>query len=104
MPVVSALVMPMGLLGLLAMPFGFDAPFWRLMSAGIDWMNGVALWVTSLPGAVGRLHAFGTGPLLVGTAGILLVCLLRTPLRWSGAVLVAGGQPLGGSCHRSPTS
>ena len=92
MPVVSALVMPMGILGLVAMPFGFDAPFWRLMSGGIDWMNGVALWVTSLPGAVGRLHAFGTGPLLVGTGGILLVCLLRTPLRWGGAVLVAGGS------------
>ena len=92
MPVVSALVMPMGILGLLAMPFGFDAPFWRLMSAGIDWMNGVALWVAGLPGAVGRLHAFGVGPLLVGTAGILLVCLLRTPLRWSGAALVVGGS------------
>ena len=92
MPVVSALVMPMGILGLIAMPFGFDAPFWRLMSGGIDWMNGVALWVTSLPGAVGRLHAFGTGPLLVGTAGILFVCLLRTPLRWSGAVLVVSGS------------
>ena len=92
MPVVSALVMPMGLLGLIAMPFGFDAPFWRLMSGGIDWMNGVALWVTSLPGAVGRLHAFGTGPLLVGTAGILLICLLRTPLRWGGAVLAVGGS------------
>jgi competence protein ComEC len=88
MPVVSILVMPMGILALIAMPFGFDAPFWRLMSSGIDWMNGVALWVTSLPGAVGRLHAFGAGPLLVGTAGILFVCLLRTPLRWTGAVLV----------------
>jgi len=88
MPVVSVLVMPMGILGLLAMPFGFDAVFWRLMSAGIDWMNGVALWVASLPGAVGRLAAFDTGPLLVGTAGILLLCLLRTPLRWGGAVLV----------------
>ncbi len=92
MPVVSALVMPMGILGLLAMPFGFDAPFWRLMSGGIDWMNGVALWVASLPGAVGRLHAFGTGPLLVGTAGILLVCLLRTPLRWSGAALAVSAS------------
>jgi competence protein ComEC len=91
MPVVSVLVMPMGILGLIAMPFGFDAPFWRLMSSGIDWMNGVALWVAGLPGAVGRLHAFGTGPLLLGTAGILVVCLLRTPLRWSGAVLVVSG-------------
>jgi competence protein ComEC len=92
MPVVSALVMPMGILGLIVMPFGFDAPFWRLMSGGIDWMNGVALWVTGLPGAVGRLHAFGTGPLLIATAGILLVCLLRTPLRWGGALLVVSGS------------
>src|SRR5436309_6147562 len=59
MPVVSGLVMPAGILGLIAMPFGFDAPFWRLMELGIDWMVAVALWVTSLPGAVGRVPAFG---------------------------------------------
>ena len=87
MPVVSVEVMPMGILGLLAMPFGFDAIFWKLMGAGIDWMDDVALWVASLPGAVGHVRAFGTGPLLLGTAAILLLCLLRTPLRWSGAVL-----------------
>ncbi len=87
MPVVSALVMPMGILGVVTMPFGFDAIFWRLMGAGIDWMIVVVLWVTSLPGSVGYMPAFGTGPLLLGTAGLLLMCLLRTPLRWSGAVL-----------------
>ena len=38
MPVVSAWVMPMGILGVLTMPFGFDATFWRLMGEGIDWM------------------------------------------------------------------
>jgi len=31
MPVVSALVMPVGILGVVTMPFGFDAVFWRLM-------------------------------------------------------------------------
>jgi competence protein ComEC len=92
MPVVSAEVMPMGILGLLAMPFGFDAVFWKLMDAGIDWMDTVALWVTSLPGAVGHVRAFGTGPLLLGTAAILLLCLLRTPLRWSGAVLAVAAS------------
>lgn len=35
MPVVSAEVMPMGILGVLAMPFGFDAIFWKLMGYGI---------------------------------------------------------------------
>ncbi len=88
MPVVSVLVMPMGILGLVLMPFGFDAVFWRLMGAGIDWMTNVALWVASLPGAVGHIQAFGTGPLLLGTAALLLLCLLRSPLRWSGGVLV----------------
>jgi competence protein ComEC len=87
MPVVSAWVMPMGILGVLTLPFGFDAPFWQLMGHGIDWMIAVALWVTSLPGSVGHVRAFGSGALLLGTAGLLLVCLLRTPLRWSGAVL-----------------
>jgi competence protein ComEC len=87
MPVVSAWVMPMGLLGLIAIPFGFDSALWRLMGYGIDWMDMVALWVAGLPGAVGRMHAFGTGPLLLGTAGIVVVCLLKTPLRWSGAVI-----------------
>jgi competence protein ComEC len=89
MPVVSAMVMPMGILGVVSMPFGFDTPFWRLMGQGIDWMNAVALWVASLPGAVGRMPAFETGPLLLGTAGLLFICLLRTPLRWGGAIVAA---------------
>jgi competence protein ComEC len=100
MPVVSAWVMPMGILGIVTMPFGFDAECWRQMGYGIEWMDAVALWVASLPGAYGRVTSFGTGPLLLVTAGLLLVCLLKTPLRWSGALLmvfavvVAGRTPL----------
>ncbi len=89
MPVISAWVMPMGILGVLTMPFGFDAVFWKLMGDGVDWMIAVVLWVAHLPGAVGHIHAFGTGPLLLATAGLLLLCLLRSPLRWSGVVLAA---------------
>jgi competence protein ComEC len=43
MPVVSAWVMPMGILGVVTMPFGFDAEFWRQMGYGIEWMDAVAL-------------------------------------------------------------
>jgi competence protein ComEC len=88
MPVVSAVVMPAGLVALVAMPFGFDRPLWQLMGWGIDWMNAVALWVADLPGAVGRITAFGTGPLLLCTLGLIVLCLLRTPLRAIGAILV----------------
>ncbi|EJW12173.1 Competence protein [Rhodovulum sp. PH10] len=89
MPVVSAFVMPMGLAALAALPFGFDGPLWRAMGYGIDWMTGAAVWVADLPGAVGRVAAFGTGPLLVGTLGLVLLALLRSPLRWSGAAVLA---------------
>jgi competence protein ComEC len=88
MPVVSAWVMPMGILGVVAMPFGFDAECWRQMGYGLEWMDWVALWVASLPGAYGRVALFGTGPLLFATAGLLVMALLKTPLRWSGAGLV----------------
>jgi competence protein ComEC len=88
MPVVSAVVMPAGLLGLLAMPFGFDGVFWRIMGWGIDWMIVVTQWVAGLPGAIGRMAAFGIGPLIVASVGIVLLGLLRTPLRWCGAVVL----------------
>jgi competence protein ComEC len=101
MPVVSALVMPAGLLGLAAMPFGLDGFFWWLMGIGIDWMIVVTEWVANLPGAIGRMAAFGTGPLIAASCGIVLMGLLRTPLRWSGALVlplsvlwaVAGQKP-----------
>jgi competence protein ComEC len=80
---------PMGILGILTMPLGLDAEFWRQMGYGIEWMNAVGLWVASLPGAFGRVSLFGVGPLLLATAGFLVIGLLKTPLRWSGAVVVA---------------
>ena len=88
MPVVSVWVMPMGILGVLTLPLGFDAVFWRLMGEGIRWIIGVVLWVAHLPGSVGAIPAFGTGPLLICTAGLLLLCLLRTPLRLGGMPLL----------------
>jgi competence protein ComEC len=88
MPVVSAVVMPAGLLGLLAMPFGLDGAFWQMMGWGIDWMIVVTEWVAALPGAIGRMAAFGIGPLIASSAGIVLLGLLRTPLRWAGAAVL----------------
>lgn len=88
MPVVSALVMPAGLLGLLAAPFGLDGVFWWLMGLGIEWMVAVSRWVAALPGAVGRIAAFGIAPLILASLGIIVMGLLRTPVRWSGALVL----------------
>ncbi|HWW46787.1 MAG TPA: ComEC/Rec2 family competence protein [Xanthobacteraceae bacterium] len=91
MPVVSGLVMPAGMLGLAAMPFGLDGVFWHLMGLGIEWMVLISLWVAALPGAVGRVAAFGVGPLLAMTAGLLAMGMLRTQLRWLGLACIAVG-------------
>jgi competence protein ComEC len=88
MPVVSAVVMPAGLLGLLAAPFGLDGVFWSLMGIGIDWMIVVTRWVARLPGAIGQIAAFGIGPVIVASLGLVVMGLLRTPLRWAGAAML----------------
>ena len=94
MPVVSAWIMPVGILGLIAMPLGLDGFCWQLMGGGIEWMVFVALWVTSFPGALGRIAAFDAGPLLLCTAGLVVLCLLKTPLRFIGALLIGGAAIL----------
>jgi competence protein ComEC len=88
MPIVSAWVMPWGIVGLLAMPLGLDGPCWSFMGLGLDWMTAVAFWVTAFPGAVGRMAAFGPGPLLLCTFGLVLFCLLKTPLRFFGCCII----------------
>ncbi len=88
MPLVSAWVMPAGIVGLVTLPFGIDGFFWRLMGNGIEWMVAVALWVSSFPGALGRMAAFGSGPLLLCAFGLVVLCLLKTPLRFLGALLI----------------
>jgi competence protein ComEC len=89
MPLVSGWTMPMAILGVTLMPFGLDGFAWHLMGWGIDWMVAVALWVASLPGAVGRMAAFGVAPLLLGSAGLVVLCLLKSPLRLAGVALIA---------------
>ena len=66
-------------------------------------MIAVALLVASLPGAVGRMAAFGVGPLLLGDRRAHLLCLLRTPLRWAAASLVVAGESSGRCARRRRT-
>jgi competence protein ComEC len=88
MPIVSAWVMPWGIAGVLGLPLGLDGFCWQMMGLGIDWMVAVSIWVTGLPGAFGRMAAFGTGPLLLCTLGLLVLCLLKTPLRLLGTLMI----------------
>jgi len=91
MPVISFVIMPMAVVGCALIPFGYDALAWQAMGWGIDVMLAIARWVTALPGAEGRVHAFGTGALLLMTAGLLLLAIPISRLRLLSAPLFALG-------------
>jgi competence protein ComEC len=70
------------------MPFGYDAFGWQVMGFGIELMLAIARWVAALPGAEGRVAAFGSGALLCATAGLLFLALPASRLRLAGAPLL----------------
>jgi ComEC/Rec2-related protein len=88
MPIISFVVMPAGLVGMLLMPFGLDAPFMKLMGLGLEWVIAIAKHIAAWGGdaGIGRQHPWF---LTVSTAGFLLLTLLRTRLRLIGLPLMA---------------
>lgn len=93
MPLVSFVVMPAGLVAMLAMPFGLDALPLKLMGYGLDGVISVATGIASLGGEakVGKLP---THAVIVATAGFLLVVFLRGRLALAGGLVLAAGLVL----------
>jgi competence protein ComEC len=89
MPLISFVIMPAGLLAVLLLPFGYDTLGWKIMGAGIEGVLKIAQWVASFPGADGRFAAFGAGALLLASAGILLLALPVSKLRFAGVPVLA---------------
>ena len=97
MPLISLVVMPSGLVGMLLMPFGLDAPFFRLMGYALELVISVAKLVASWGGelSTGRTHPWFLG---LAVVGFLILVLMRTRLRLFGlpfliAALLLFGRP-----------
>ncbi|MDC9811948.1 ComEC/Rec2 family competence protein [Rhizobium binxianense] len=88
MPIISFIVMPAGLLAMLLMPFGLDAPLWEVVGFGLDLVIAVAKTVSGWGGdiGIGRLPAWYFA---VAVAGFLLLTLLRTRLRHVGTSIIS---------------
>jgi competence protein ComEC len=99
-PIVSLLVMPMALLGVIAMPFGLEAWPLKAMGVGIDLMVAVGQWVAALPGAVTVLPAISGTALVLMVLGGLWVCLWQTRTRAFGLVILAAGLALAPAATR----
>jgi competence protein ComEC len=89
LPLVSLVVMPAGLLGVLAYPFGLDRPVWQVMGAAVSTVLDLSAWVSSFEGSTVVVPAFGAGALAALSMALLLGTLPASSLRWL-ALLPAG--------------
>lgn len=90
MPVMSLIVMPFALIGMLLMPFGLDAPFLKIMGYGMAMVIDIAKTVASWGGdaTIGQQNEWFLG---TSTVGFLLLALLRTRLALLGLPFIAAG-------------
>ena len=82
LPLVSMVVMPAAVVGVLAYPFGLDGPIWHLMGVAVDGVLRVSAWVSALSGSTVVVPAFGAGALGFLAVAILVLTLFVSPLRW----------------------
>jgi competence protein ComEC len=99
-PLVSLLIMPMALLGLIAMPFGLEAWPLKAMGFGIDLMVATGEEVASWPGAVSILPQISGFALALMALGGLWLCLWQTRTRALGLVIAAAGLALAPASER----
>ena len=81
LPIVSILVMPAAVIGMLAYPFGLDRPAWHVMGYAVDHVIAAAAWVESFSGSTVPVAAFGTGALGLMVVGLVTGTLFISPLR-----------------------
>lgn len=95
-PLVGFVVMPLGLLALIAMPFGLDAPFLGLMGVGTNYLVEIARLVASWPGAVMQVATPMAVSLPLYGFGLLWLALWRWRWRFAGLGVMALAAALAG--------
>ncbi|MDP4002853.1 ComEC/Rec2 family competence protein [Methylobacterium sp. NEAU K] len=82
LPLVSLVVMPSAVIGILAYPFALDRPVWWLMGQAVGGMLAISRWIAGFDRATLVMPAFGTGALTLLAMGLLLATLPASRLRW----------------------
>ena len=82
LPLVSLVVMPSAVLGVLAYPFGLDRPVWQLMGAAVSQVLEVSAWVGSFSGSTLVVPALSIGALALLSLALLVLTIPASPLRW----------------------
>lgn len=91
-PIMGFWVMPVAMVALLAMPFGLDAPFWKLAAGGVEVILHVGAFVAAVPGSTQTIPQWPPFALVALTLGGLWLCLQTARWRLAGlaALPIAG--------------
>jgi competence protein ComEC len=100
LPLVSLVVMPCAVLGVLAFPFGLDGPVWRVMGFAVTTVLEVSTWVGGFSGSTVIVPALGLGALGLMSAGLLVLTLPASALRWLAVLPVGAGMAIAASPKR----
>ena len=99
-PLVSMVVMPCAVLGMLAVPFGLDRPIWELMGIAVALVLRASQWVSEFGGSTLVVPAYGAEALALMALALITLTLLVSPLRLAAIVPAAAGLWLAASPKR----
>ncbi|MBD8891050.1 ComEC/Rec2 family competence protein [Roseibium litorale] len=91
MPLVSLVIMPMGVLSLVLMPFGLSALPLFVMDKGLSMLLAVAAWTEALDDGKGALIPPGALATLFLTTGLFWLLLTRGRWRFGAVALICAG-------------
>jgi competence protein ComEC len=98
-PIISVVIMPAALAGLVLMPLGLDGFAWRIMAWGVQLMLDVASWVAGWPAADQLVSAFSVAAVLLLSLGLVWLSLWISWLRWLGMIPTAFGIYMAATPH-----
>ena len=89
-------IMPLLFIGLALMPFGCDALFIKGAALGLEYVISVCEMIDRWPKAITIVPSFSTEALLCMAGGLVILCLLKTHLRWIGIPIILTGMIMAG--------
>ncbi|WP_112664134.1 ComEC/Rec2 family competence protein [Microvirga flavescens] len=100
LPLVSIVVMPSALLGVIAYPFGLDQPVWRIMGLAVAKVLDVSAWVGGLNGATVLVPAMSVGAVVLMGLALIMATLMVSGLRWLAVIPASVGLMFAGMPNR----
>lgn len=94
LPLVSLVVMPSAVIGILAYPFALDQPVWWLMGQAVRGMLAISTWIAGFGQANLVVPSYGPWALALLATALLFATLLVSRLRWFALLPAVGGLAL----------